>query len=191
MHRTRQGVAGDHPVMTRAINLAVRIIEAVLAALLLGMVIMVATNVVLRYGFNRGLNFSEEMSRYFFVWLTFVGAVLAFKEHGHIGVETLVRRFGRTGRLICMAASNLLIIMCSVIFFYGTWMQHPINASMTAAVVNISMIWVYGIGYFTSLGIGLIALYRLFEVVTGRVADTEIARFAGEFGEAKPEERRL
>lgn len=167
--------------MSRAINAIVKVVEAVLAALLLGMVIMVATNVVLRYGFNRGLTFSEEMSRYFFVWLTFIGAVLAFKDHGHIGVETLVGRLNRTGRIICMALSNILIIFASGVFFYGTWMQHPINASMTAAVINMSMIWVYGVGYFTSLGIGLIAFFRLFAIVTGRVSDEEIARFAGEY----------
>lgn len=179
------------PLMTRAIETIVRLIEFVLAALLFGMVIMVATNVVLRYGFNSGLTFSEEMSRYFFVWLTFIGAVLAFRDHGHIGVETLVRRFNRTGRLICMAISNALIIFAAGVFFYGTWMQHPINASMTAAVINMSMIWVYGIGYFTSLGIGLIALYRLFEIVTGRVSETEIARFAGEYEENKDVERAI
>lgn len=177
--------------MTKAITIFVKTVEAVLAALLLGMVLMVATNVVLRYGFNRGLNFSEEMSRYFFVWLTFTGAVLAFKDHGHIGVETVVRLFGRTGRLVCMLASNLLILFCASIFFYGTWMQHPINASMTAAVVNLSMIWVYGIGYFTSAGIGIIALYRIFEIVTGRVSEAEISRFAGEYEEIKPEERAI
>ncbi|SDG18302.1 TRAP transporter small permease [Pelagibacterium luteolum] len=177
--------------MSRAINAIVKVVEAVLAALLLGMVIMVATNVVLRYGFNRGLTFSEEMSRYFFVWLTFIGAVLAFKDNGHIGVETLVSRFNRTGRLICMAISNALILFGASVFFYGTWMQHPINASMTAAVVNMSMIWVYGIGYFTSVGIGLIALYRLFAIVTGRVSEEEIARFAGDPEVVKPEERAI
>ena len=83
------GHGRGHPLMTRAISIIVKVIEFVLAGLLLGMVIMVATNVVLRYGFNSGLNFSEEMSRYFFVWLTFIGAVLAFKDHGHIGVETI------------------------------------------------------------------------------------------------------
>lgn len=175
--------------MAKAVNIIVKLVEFILAVLLFGMVIMVATNVVLRYGFNSGLNFSEEMSRYFFVWLTFVGAVLAFKDHGHIGVETVVRLFGRRGRLVCMLLTNLLILMCSVVFFHGTWVQHPINASMTAAVVGMSMIWVYGIGYFTSLGIGLIALYRIFEIVTGRVTDRDIARFAGEYEENQTVER--
>lgn len=177
--------------MHRALDYVVRAVEAALAFLLAGMVVMVFTNVVLRYGFNRGLNFSEEMSRYFFVWMVFTGAVLAFKDHGHIGVETVVRLFSRRGRLICMLISNLLILMCAVVFFYGTWMQHPINASMRAAVVGIPLIWVYGIGYFTSIGIGVIAFARILAILTGRTTNAEIARFAGEFEEIKPEERHV
>ncbi len=166
--------------MSRASAWITRAIEFTLFCLLVGMVLMVFGNVVLRYVFNTGLNFSEEMSRYFFVWLTFVGAVLAFAEHGHIGVETLVRLFGRRGRLICMGLTNAIILLCAVVFFHGTWQQHAINASMTAPVVGISMIWVFGIGYFTSIGIGVIATLRLFRIVTGRMSDAEIAHFAGE-----------
>jgi hypothetical protein len=90
--------------------LVVRLTEFILVALLAGMVAMVFTNVVLRYGFNSGINFSEEMSRYFFVWLTFIGAVLAFREHGHIGVETFVRLLGPAGRIVCLALSNAIIL---------------------------------------------------------------------------------
>ena len=166
--------------MARVAQWIVRAIEFALFCLLAGMVVMVFGNVMLRYVFNTGLNFSEEMSRYFFVWLTFTGAVLAFAEHGHIGVETLVRLFGRRGRLICMGVTNAIILLCAVVFFHGTWQQHEINASMTAAVVGISMIWVFGIGYFTSVGIGLIAIWRLIRILTGRMTDAEIAHFAGE-----------
>lgn len=160
-----------------------RLMEWVLIGLLAGMAAMVFLNVVLRYGFNSGITFSEEMSRYFFVWLTFIGAVLTFGEHGHIGVETLVRRFGRRGRLICMAISNVIILLCAAVFFWGTWLQHDINASMTAAVVGMSMIWVFGVGYFTALGLGLIAGIRLLRILTGRTTNEEVAHFAGEWGE--------
>jgi TRAP-type transport system small permease protein len=168
-------------MIARVEAVAVRIVEVALVLLLAGMVAMVFTNVVLRYGFNTGINFSEEMSRYFFVWLTFTGAVLTFRDHAHIGVETMVRLFGRRGRLVCMALTNAIIVLCSAVLFYGTWMQHDINASMSAAVVGISMIWVFGIGYFTALGIGLIALNRLVRILMGRVDHAEIARFAGEY----------
>jgi len=175
--------------MTRFADTATRLVELVLAALLAGMVVMVATNVVLRYGFNSGITFSEEMSRYFFVWLTFIGAVLAFKEHGHIGVETIVRLFGRRGRIICMLISNLIILGCGAAFFHGTWVQHPINATMSAAVIDLSMIWVYGIGYFTGGGVALIALMRIIQILTGRVTEAEIARFVGEYEDTIPEGR--
>lgn len=167
--------------MSALVRVLVRIQEVLLVALLAGMVVMVFGNVVLRYGFNSGLNFSEEMSRYFFVWLTFIGAVLTFAENGHIGVETVVRLLGRRGRVVCMAVANAIILLCALVFVHGTWAQHAINASMTAPVVGISMIWVFGIGYLSGGGIALIAALRLGRILTGRVTEAEIAHFAGEY----------
>lgn len=166
--------------MQKAIDLFYRFLELLLILLLSGMAIMVFVNVVMRYGFNSGLNVSEELSRYFFVWLTFIGAVVAFREHSHLGIETLVMFLSRRGRIICMSLANLVIIVCSVIFFWGTWKQFPINASMAAPVTGMSMIWVYGIGLFTGAGMAIIALERLIRLLTGRVTDEEIAAFAGE-----------
>jgi len=155
-------------------------LEAVMVLLLAGMAVMVFGNVVLRYGFNSGIVISEEMSRYFFVWLTFIGAVVAFRESAHLGVETLVQRFGRGGRLFCMALSEIVILLCMAVLFWGTWRQAPINASMQAPVAGISMIWVYGIAFFTSIGIGVMAALRLFRILSGRISDEEVQAFAGE-----------
>ncbi|MBP2561699.1 TRAP-type C4-dicarboxylate transport system permease small subunit [Neorhizobium galegae] len=166
--------------MQKTINLFFRFLEILLIVLLSAMAIMVFANVVLRYAFNSGMSVSEELSRYFFVWLSFIGAVVAFREHGHLGVESVVALFGRTGRLVCMILSNIIILACSAIFFWGTWQQFEINASMSAPVTGISMIWVYGIGLFTGAGMSLIALERLFRYLTGRVTEEEISIFAGE-----------
>ncbi len=166
--------------MQKAIDLFYRFLELLLILLLSGMAIMVFINVIMRYGFNSGINVSEELSRYFFVWLTFIGAVVAFREHGHLGIETLVMFLSRRGRIICMSLSNLVVIVCSGIFFWGTWKQFPINASMSAPVTGMSMIWVYGVGLFTGAGMTIIALERLIRLLTGRVTDEEISAFAGE-----------
>ena len=166
--------------MQRAIDMFYRGLAVVLVVLLLCMVGMVFGNVVLRYGFNSGILISEEISRFAFVWLTFVGAVLTFREHSHLGIETLVQRPPRRGRLLCMGLSNLIILVCSAVFFAGAAMQFDINATMFAPVSGMSLAWVYGIGLFTGAGVFLIAGYRLVMVLTGRVSDAEIARFAGE-----------
>ncbi|MDD7969939.1 TRAP transporter small permease [Roseinatronobacter alkalisoli] len=170
--------------------LAVRLGEFALVALLAGMTVMVFGNVVLRYGFNSGWNFSEEMSRYFFVWLAFIGAILAFREYNHIGVETVVRMFGPVGRRVCLALTNLVILLCASVLFWGTWVQHPINASMTAPVVGLRMIWVYGITYVTGGCIALMALLRIVRAITGRTPPHEMARFTGEYEEVEQKEQR-
>jgi len=170
--------------MEKANDYLWRGLETLLVILLAAMAIMVFGNVVLRYGFNSGILVSEELSRYFFVWLTFIGAVVTFRENAHLGVESLVQRFGRGGRMICMVMSDIIILGCMVAFFWGTWKQYPINASMTAAVVGISMIWIYGIGFFTSVGIGALVVIRLFRVLTGRITEAEISAFAGGGAEA-------
>lgn len=170
--------------MARATDYLFKGLEVLLVVLLAGMAVMVFGNVVLRYGFNSGIVVSEELSRYFFVWLTFIGAVVAFRENAHLGVETLVQRFGRGGRLLCMVLSDVIILMCMAAFFWGTWRQHPINATMTAPVVGIHMSWIYGIGFFTSLGIGIMTAIRLVRALTGTVSEAEIAAFAGESAEA-------
>ena len=68
------------------------------------MVVLVFGNVVLRYTANSGITVSEELSRWLFVWLTFMGAVVALREHGHLGTDVLV------SRLPAAAKTHLLLI---------------------------------------------------------------------------------
>ena len=167
--------------MQRIIDGFFRGLEFILVACLTSMVIMVLGNVVLRYTLNSGIDISEEMSRYLFVWLTFIGAVVVMREHLHLGVDMLVGKFGRKGRLACMMTSDALILFCCAVFFWGTWQQAAVNASNVATVTGISMLWVFGVGYFTSVAIGLMVLMRLLRAFTGNVSERELAIFAGTF----------
>ena len=158
-----------------------RALEAFLVALLAGMVVMVFGNVVLRYLFNSGIDLSEELSRYFFVWLTYIGAVVVMRENGHLGVDTLVGSLGRQGRLVCMVISDIIVLICSAMLLDGTWQQHAINASAVAPVTGLSMGYVYGVLYFAGVGIGFITLARLVRALTGKLGAFELAEFAGDY----------
>ena len=149
-------------------------VEFVLAALLLGMVLMVFGNVVLRYVFNSGIDVSEELSRIFFVWLTFIGAIVAMHDGSHLGMNALVSKLGRRGKIICLALCQGLILLCCAMLFWGTWRQHEVNATTMAPVTGMSMIWVFGVGYLTSAAIAMHALHKLWRIATGRIADEEL-----------------
>ncbi len=151
-------------------------VDALLAALLLAMVLMVLGNVVLRYAFNSGIAVSEELSRFCFVWLTFIGGVVAMREGAHLGMDNVVNRLPRRGKLACLATSQLLILLCCAVLFWGTWRQHEINASTAAPVTGMSMIWIFGLGYVVGAGIGALALLELWRIVRGGLSDAELVQ---------------
>jgi TRAP-type C4-dicarboxylate transport system permease small subunit len=152
----------------RAVDLLFKGVEALMAALLVGMVAMVLGNVILRYGFETGISSSEELSRTFFVWLTFIGAVVATRDGTHLGVDGFIRRLPRRGQLAVVFLSELVILTCCVLLFKGTWMQHEVNATAASLITGMPLIWVYGIGYVTSVGIGALVLHKMWRIVTGQ-----------------------
>jgi TRAP-type C4-dicarboxylate transport system permease small subunit len=141
---------------------------------LAAMVVLVFGNVVLRYGFNSGIMASEELSRWLFVYLTFLGAIVAMREHGHLGVDTLVRRLPPAGRKVCLVASLLLMLYATWLFLKGSWVQTLINLDNAAPVTRLSVGFVYAAGVVFSVSVGLMLIAELARVVTGRVADADL-----------------
>src|SRR3546814_19408209 len=87
------------------------------------MVVLLFGNVALRYLFNSGINVSDELSRLAFVWLIFLGSVLALREHQHIGVTMLVQRFGPGARKLTHIACQLLTLWVLWLMAAGSWKQ--------------------------------------------------------------------
>lgn len=159
----------------KALNqLFFRLAEALLVLMLSAMVVMVFGNVVLRYGFNLGLDFSEELSRFFFIWITFLGAIIAMRENAHLGLDTLIRVLPRAGKRFCFGLSNALMLGCCALMFYGTWRQHQIDATTMSAVTGLPMIWVYGVGYVASLAMGALIAANLVKLASGRITDRDL-----------------
>lgn len=167
---------------------ALRFGEALLALMLASMLCMVLVNVVMRYGFGSGISATEELSRTLFVWLTFTGAVIATYERAHLGVDSLVARLPHGGRVACAAISELVVLGCCVLVFWGTWRQHEVNATNKSLTTGMPLIWVFGVGYVASIGIGLITAWRLWRLATAALPDAELfeatARDAAAKGEA-------
>jgi TRAP-type C4-dicarboxylate transport system permease small subunit len=138
------------------------------------MVVMVFGNVVLRYAFNTGITTSEELSRFFFVWLTFLGAIVAMREHGHLGVDMLVRALPTGGKRLCLIVSQLLMLYVTWLFLQGSWAQTMINLDVTSPSAGISMGLLYGVGIVFGVSVGLMLLHDLYRAITNRIAEDEL-----------------
>ncbi len=151
-----------------------RALNVVIALCLAVMVVLVFGNVVMRYGFNSGITLSEELSRWLFVWMTFMGAIIALKEHGHLGTDMLVGKLGTAGKKLCLGVSYLLMLFVCWLLFSGAYQQAMINLDSTSAVMEASMAWIYAPGLVFAVFGGLILLTELLRLLTGKASDEDL-----------------
>src|SRR5215204_743701 len=160
--------------MTRVVYGYFFLLKVLIALFLAIMVVLVFGNVVLRYAFNSGITVSEEISRWLFVWLTFVGAVIAMREHGHLGVDTLVKRLPVWGKKACLIISQILMLYATWLLLIGSWQQTVINWDVAAPASGLSTGIFYAVGIVFSVSAGLILLHDLYRAVTGQMSEDEL-----------------
>lgn len=137
--------------------------ETLLALCLAGMVIAVFANVVLRYGFNSGINASEELSRLLFVWMVFLGGTLAYPAGQHMAFTSLVgllRDKPRAFALATLAIRGLVLLAC-VLLARGAWQQVIVGMDSHSVVLNYPMALLPLPALLSSAAIGLMVLIEI------------------------------
>jgi TRAP-type transport system small permease protein len=111
--------------------------------LLFSMVILVSISVTLRYVFRTGLIWSEELVRYAYIWLIFLGSVTAIKLNAHIGLDLVVERLPLRIKIVVMCLGDLLVMGFVVIqTVYGCSLILKAGGT-PSAVMRIPMGWIY------------------------------------------------
>ena len=129
-------------------------------ALIFGVIVSIMfIQVVFRYIFNNSLSWSEELIRFLFVWLTFLGGALAINNKSHIAVEFFIELLP-VKYLKYTKIFNLILITAffpSMVVIGGCWVYHsrglqssalglPVNIVLYGALPLTSMLGVwYGI----------------------------------------------
>ncbi len=155
-------------------RLLTRAVEWLLIALLAVMVVLVFGNVVLRYAFNSGIVFSEEVSRFVFMWLTLIGALVVMKDNAHLGMSSVVDRLGETGQRICRFASDALTLACCALLAHGTWKQVVIGMDNRSPVTDVPLGLVYLCLLISSVGMALLLVHSLWRQLAGRMSLEEL-----------------
>jgi TRAP-type C4-dicarboxylate transport system permease small subunit len=156
------------------LNRYCRLLEGVIAVCLAAMVVLVFGNVVLRYGFNSGISVSEELSRWLFVWLTFMGGVVGLREHAHLGTDMLVGNLGPLGKKICLVMAYALMLLMCWMLFSGSLEQTKINWDVTAPSSGASMAWFYSVGLVFGVSAAAVLLADLYKVLTGHATEADL-----------------
>jgi TRAP-type C4-dicarboxylate transport system permease small subunit len=99
--------------------------------------------VVMRYGFHRPPAWSIELSRFLFLWMVMLGAVLVTREKSHIEITFLSDLLPPKIREAWLALVRLAMLsFCLVMVIYGVRIL-PIVGQANTPTLNLSMGWLY------------------------------------------------
>ncbi|EHK3038594.1 2,3-diketo-L-gulonate TRAP transporter small permease YiaM [Escherichia fergusonii] len=125
-----------------------KILEAILAINLAVLSCIVFINIILRYGFQTSILSVDELSRYLFVWLTFIGAIVAFMDNAHVQVTFLVEKLSPAWqRRVALVTHSLILFICGALAWGATlktiqdWSDYsPILGLPIAACLPTSLV---------------------------------------------------
>lgn len=151
----------------RALAALDRVVTGLLLAAVALMVTVVSTQVLLRYGFNRSIDWADEIGRLAFVWAIFLAIPLGVRDAAHIGIDLAVEKLPpawrgalRRGGSALSAAMMIAIAWVCVGVAREQWDE-------MMATVDLSVGW-----FILPVGIGaaLSALHLLRFTITGVAA---------------------
>ena len=136
------------------LNPAERLLRWLMVIIIASMALLVFLNVVLRYGFNSNLTITEEMGRYLFVWLTFLGGISAFIRNRHVRVDTFLQRMPAPVRRVVLVFSDLAMLLCCGLILTGAWQLTKANMAnyLPVSDVPVAALYFYGIPFSVIVG---------------------------------------
>lgn len=170
------GVAAPATTMKKLIAGLFGLFKFLMFLCMTGMVVLVFSNVVMRYVWHSGVPESEELARVLFVWMTFLGATVALREHGHLSVHAVLARLSphvRRGALVC---GHLLMLWVCWLIVSGAWQQTRINWPVASSATGLPLGLFDAAGLFFGLSAGAVLLVQLIDLLRGKdhhaLADT-------------------
>jgi TRAP-type C4-dicarboxylate transport system permease small subunit len=160
---TEEFVQHDREVL-RALPAFFRVLDttlkSVMVAMLVVLVVSVGANVFGRFVLNRSLAVSDELARFLFIWVIFLGAALAHLHREHIAVDLLVQRLPPSMHRAATVVQELLILvlmMALLISARGVMATAPGSSPLLGVPYN----WINVAVPVAALVITLITVHRI------------------------------
>jgi TRAP-type C4-dicarboxylate transport system permease small subunit len=122
------------------------------------MLVLMIVQVFLRYAFRLSVPWTEETTRYFFIWAVFLGSALAQRNREHIRIEILVDRLSSKKQKIFYLLTNLFNAVICLAILIGTFRMMKSTYGIFASTIPMSFAYIY---LALTLGIGIMLILFL------------------------------
>jgi tripartite ATP-independent transporter DctM subunit len=120
-----------------------RLLELIAGFLIAAITVLVTVQVFARYVLNDTPPWSEELCRYLFIWVSFLGACVATRRAAHLGVDSLVSRLPAGAREVLRHAVTALIVVFAGLLVWQGVALVPAMASQRSPSMGISLQYVF------------------------------------------------
>ena len=119
------------------------LIEAVSAAMVVALALIVFIQVFNRFVLKTPLAWSEDMAMLLFQWVVFLGAAIGVKRMRHFGIELLVRRLPERVRLWVELLTPIVMAVVALVMIMQGWTILGLNRSRIYATMDLSYTWAF------------------------------------------------
>ena len=138
-----------------------RLEEIFLVILMIAAVAIVAAQVITRYVLKVSLPWSEEIARYMFLWLTWVGASYATKERKHVSIDIIYEKLPKAGKTVCTIISTIVwLIFLGMMFYLSFRLTRSVASGGQVAVGSGIPMWIPYASIPTGMGLMLFRLIQ-------------------------------
>lgn len=141
-----------------------RVIEIVIAIFLAVMIALTFMNVVLRQ-FGKGFAWSEEVTRICFIYLIYLGSIIAARENQHLMIDTLMCKLPKAGQTILYIIIQLLTIVLMGFLALGAYQNAYNNRNDFWVATHFPVFMVHFVGTIMGVAIIIISLVNLYRLI--------------------------
>jgi len=129
--------------------------------IMLFMVVVIFINACMRYIFNQGFAASEELARFAFIWISFLGMIIAYFQNKHVGVDFVASMFKGGKRLVFDLITDTVIFVALISMMYGSILYYQDTWSLKSPATGIA----YGYIYIAAIFAAILMIFKLFSLV--------------------------
>ncbi len=146
--------------------------------LMAAIVVVVTWQVITRFLLPQPSSYTEELARFFLIWISILGSAYAFRTGAHLGLDLMTQKLeGAAKRRTAVVANLVCLVFAATIMVFGglKLMLLTLELNQTSSSLGIKMGYVYTVVPLSGALICLFALNNIFNPTQEDLAAPENA----------------
>lgn len=161
--------------LVKIISVFRTIVNIVIVVMFLMMFGIVLLNVIMRWVFNNPIAWAGELSRYSFISIIFLGAILAMKEGAHIGMDFIIEKLPEKLHRVVVQVNRVIVLFFLIVFIYASYKVMLNNTNVYSSAMRVPMSIPYLALPLGGFGMALEMLLQILHIEEAEKPNVEVS----------------